>query len=183
MKRFVKYISPFIALLAAVVLYFCSGNSDLPLVQSPSGSTQAITTAALDASTQSSVTVVQGGSYYSLEEVVVYLSEYETLPDNYITKSEARALGWSGGSVERYRKGAAIGGDSFGNREGVLPKESGRRYYECDINTLGSDSRGACRLVYSSDWHYYYTDDHYETFSEYTVSDTGEVKQNGKIYN
>lgn len=112
--------------------------------------------------------------YYDLENVVLYLELYDTLPDNYITKKEAQALGWSGGSVERYLEGAAIGGDRFGNREGILPKEEGRSYTECDLNTDGAGSRGAERLVFSNDGLYFHTEDHYETFTEVWV-ENGEV--------
>ena len=104
------------------------------------------------------------GWYYSPEEVSLYLVIYGCLPDNYITKAEARELGWEGGSVEDYAPGYAIGGDVFGNREGLLPDAQGRVYYECDVNTNGEDSRGAERLVYSNDGLIYYTADHYETF-------------------
>ena len=58
-----------------------------------------------------------------------------------------------------------IGGSSFGNFEGLLPEADGRSYQECDIDTLGADSRGAKRLVYSNDGLIYYTDDHYESFT------------------
>lgn len=119
--------------------------------------------------------IAQDGYYYDLESVVLYLNEYGSLPDNYITKSEARQLGWEGGSVEDYLDGAAIGGDRFGNREGQLPTAAGRSYTECDIDTLGQSSRGAKRLVFSNDGLYFYTDDHYETFSELYVTDGGEV--------
>ena len=112
--------------------------------------------------------------YYDLESVVLYLEYYDTLPENYITKDEARALGWNGGSVERYLDDAAIGGDRFGNREGLLPKEKGRTYTECDLNTNDASSRGAERLVFSNDGLYFYTEDHYETFTEIWVED-GEV--------
>ena len=107
--------------------------------------------------------------------MVLYLYYYGELPGNFITKNEAEALGWSGGSVQKYREGAAIGGDYFGNREGLLPKASGRRYTECDINTDGKSSRGAERLVFSNDGLYFYTDDHYESFREVIVSASGEV--------
>lgn len=118
---------------------------------------------------------VEGEYYYDLENVVLYLELYHTLPDNYMTKNEARDLGWSGGTVERYRAGAAIGGDRFGNREGNLPAAKGRSYTECDLNTLGQNSRGAERLVFSSDGLYFYTKDHYEHFTEYVVTDDWEV--------
>ena len=102
--------------------------------------------------------------YTSAEDVAVYLHEYGELPDNFMTKDEARKLGWEGGSLEEYAPGMAIGGDKFGNYEGTLPKAKGRQYYECDIDTIGADSRGAKRLVYSNDGLIYYTEDHYETF-------------------
>lgn len=104
------------------------------------------------------------GWYYSAEEVALYLVTYGELPSNFITKDEARDLGWEGGSVQKYKEGAAIGGDKFGNREGILPKANGRQYYECDIDTDGKNSRGAKRIVFSNDGLIYYTEDHYETF-------------------
>jgi len=116
--------------------------------------------------------ISEDGYYYDVESVVLYLDTYDTLPSNYITKSEAKALGWEGGSVEDYKEGAAIGGDYFGNREGILPDNS---YTECDIDTNGSSSRGAKRLVFSDDGQYYYTEDHYDSFIEIIVTD-GEIE-------
>ena len=116
-----------------------------------------------------------GEYYYDLENVVLYLEIYEELPPNYITKRQAQELGWEGGSVEKYKEGAAIGGDNFGNREGLLPKADGRSYTECDIDTNGYSSRGSRRLVFSNDGFYFYTSDHYETFSEVTVTEEYEV--------
>ncbi len=109
--------------------------------------------------------IPEDGWYYSAEDVSLYLYVYGYLPDNFITKSEAEALGWSGGSVEKYAEGCAIGGDKFGNREGLLPKADGRQYYECDIDTNGQNSRGAKRIVFSNDGLIFYTDDHYESFT------------------
>ena len=116
-----------------------------------------------------------GNNYYDLVNVVLYLEIYDELPPNYITKNEARNLGWEGGSVENYRAGAAIGGDTFGNREGLLPQASGRSYTECDIDTHGYSSRGSRRLVFSNDGLYFYTSDHYESFSQVTVTADYEV--------
>lgn len=103
----------------------------------------------------------EDGYYYSKEEVSEYLHVYHHLPSNYMTKKEARALGWEGGPLEPYATGMAIGGDVFGNYEGNLPED--HTYHECDIDTEGK-SRGAKRLVWSDDWAIYYTGDHYETF-------------------
>lgn len=116
-----------------------------------------------------------GNYYYDVENVVLYLEVYDELPPNYITKNEAQALGWEGGSVEKYKEGAAIGGDTFGNREGLLPVADGRKYTECDIDTHGYNSRGSRRLVFSNDGLYFYTSDHYENFSEITVTEDYEV--------
>lgn len=107
----------------------------------------------------------EGGSYTTCEDVALYLEIYERLPDNFITKQEARDLGWEGGSLEAYAPGKCIGGDKFGNYEGLLPEAEGRSYRECDIDTLGADSRGAKRIVYSNDGLIYYTEDHYASFT------------------
>ena len=106
----------------------------------------------------------EDGSYTTAEDVSSYLLEYGHLPDNFITKKEAKALGWSSGSLEPYAPGKCLGGDSFGNREGLLPKAEGRTWTECDINTLGKDSRGDERLVFSNDGLIYYTGDRYKSF-------------------
>jgi len=104
----------------------------------------------------------EDGVYTSKEDVALYIYTYGYLPGNFMTKSEARDLGWEGGSLEPYAPGMCIGGDRFGNYEGLLPEEYS--YYECDIDTLGASSRGAKRLVFTYDGLIYYTDDHYESF-------------------
>ena len=103
------------------------------------------------------------GSYTTKEDVALYLHLYGHLPDNFITKKEAQELGWRGGSLEKLAPGKCIGGGRFGNHEGLLPK--GKSYWECDIDTLGAKSRGAKRIIFSSDGCIYYTDDHYESFT------------------
>ena len=104
------------------------------------------------------------GYYYSKEDVALYIHTYSCLPPNFVTKDEAEDAGWSGGSVEKYIPGAAIGGNRFGNREGLLPDAPGRSWTECDINTDGASGRGAERIVFSNDGLIYYTSDHYESF-------------------
>lgn len=106
----------------------------------------------------------EDGSYTSKEDVALYIHLYGRLPDNFITKKEAQALGWSGGSLEPYAPGCCIGGSRFGNYEGLLPEKEGRSWTECDIDTLGASSRGPKRIVFSNDGLIYYTGDHYESF-------------------
>ena len=109
--------------------------------------------------------VTEDGQYWTRDEVALYIHLFGHLPSNYITKADAQALGWSGGSLEPYAPGCSIGGGYFGNYEGLLPKQKGRTYTECDIDTRGAKSRGAKRIVFSNDGLIYYTDDHYESFT------------------
>lgn len=138
----------------AVVEALPDAESDDDITSSEAENTEGDTGSAID----------ENGSYDDRDSVALYIHTYGKLPKNYITKAEAEALGWEGGSVERYAEGKCIGGSKFGNYEGLLPKKSGRQYYECDIDTLGKDSRGAERIVYSNDGLIYYTSDHYESF-------------------
>ena len=106
--------------------------------------------------------VVREGEYTSKDDVARYIKQFGTLPRNFITKSQARALGWRGGPLEPDAPGKSIGGDRFGNYERRLPNDS---YRECDIDTRGKP-RGAKRLVFTPRRRVYYTDDHYKTFRE-----------------
>lgn len=101
------------------------------------------------------------------QQIVNYLYLYGELPENFITKKEAKALGWdsSRNYVGEVAPGKSIGGDRFGNYEGLLPGGKSRTWYECDANYRGK-GRGAERVLFSSDGLYYYTDDHYKTFTE-----------------
>ena len=122
------------------------------------------TEAAPAETTQGALTLDPDGSYTSKEDVALYIHTYGQLPGNFMTKSEAKKLGWTGGGLDSYAPGMCIGGDRFGNYEGLLPDADGRVWYECDIDTLGATARGAKRIVFSSDGLVYYTEDHYETF-------------------
>jgi len=106
-----------------------------------------------------------GMDYSSTEEVALYLYVFQELPPNFITKADARDWGWvsSEGNLWDVAYGMSIGGDRFGNREGLLPDERGRTWYECDVNYEGG-FRGGERIVYASDGLIYYTGDHYESF-------------------
>ena len=112
------------------------------------------------------VGVREDGEYTSRDEVAAYLYVFGHLPDNFITKKEAKALGWdsSKGNLGEVAPGKSIGGDYFGNYEGILPEAEGRKYTECDIDSTGG-YRGAKRIVFSNDGLIYYTEDHYETFT------------------
>lgn len=141
-------------LLAAVLLF----TGCAPLAQAAKNKPAASTEA-----TKADIT--EEGEYTSKDEVAEYIYLYGHLPPNYITKSEAQDLGWvaSKGNLWKVAPGKSIGGDRFGNREGLLPTAKGRKYYECDIDFDGK-YRDAKRIVFSNDGLVYYTEDHYETF-------------------
>ncbi|MCR5399297.1 MAG: ribonuclease [Lachnospiraceae bacterium] len=109
--------------------------------------------------------ISEDGVYDDADSVAEYIHIYGKLPSNYMTKKEAQKLGWEGGSLEEYATGMCIGGDYYGNYEGLLPDKKGRKYYECDIDTIGKQKRGAKRIIYSDDGLIYYTDDHYASFT------------------
>ena len=140
-----------LALLLALWLLFCTALGEA-LVDG-------------DIAVTEELVVEYGYDYIQSDEVALYLHAFEELPPNYITKNEARDLGWDGNGNHLWQLsyGYSIGGDKFGNREGVLPKQKGRQYYECDVN-FEDGKRGAERLVFSNDGLIYYTDDHYNSF-------------------
>jgi hypothetical protein len=101
------------------------------------------------------------------QRIVNYLHAFGKLPDNFITKQEAQELGWDSrwNYVGDVAPGKSIGGNRFGNYEKKLPTKPGRTWYECDTNYKGR-KRGATRLLFSSDGLYYFTNDHYRTFTQ-----------------
>lgn len=117
--------------------------------------------------------VEKNGWYSSMEEVAVYIAAYHKLPGNYITKNQAAALGWSSsaGNLWKVAPGKSIGGDRYGNYEGLLPDKKGRVWKECDIAYSGRYRNGE-RIVFSSDWLIYYTDDHYNSYTRVLVDFT-----------
>src|SRR5690606_39135753 len=64
----------------------------------------------------------------SFQDVAQYIRTNGILPPNFITKKEAQSLGWipAEGNLPDVAPGKSIGGDRFGNREGLLPNEKGR---------------------------------------------------------
>lgn len=177
MRRFTRLTGALLALLLVFsVLSGCGGavpdvpsctaapaSDAVPAADAPSDA-EADAVSPSESDKPSPAALDEGGEYTSAEDVALYLHPYAHLPQNFITKKDARALGWNGGGLDDYADGKCIGGDRFGNYEGLLPDAPGREYHECDIDTLHAASRGAKRIVYSNDGLIYYTEDHYESF-------------------
>lgn len=148
--KFVRWLA---LLLTAMVLLSGCALLEAPVQQPTVEATQAA--------------ISESSAYSSKDEVAEYLHEFGHLPSNYLTKKEAQDLGWvaSKGNLWEVAPGKSIGGDRFGNREGLLPEAPGRKYYECDIDFDGS-YRNAKRIIYSNDGLIFYTEDHYESFQQ-----------------
>ena len=176
MKKNFKFYALLLVLIAAALVYFGTGrdggaafDTAVELLDVLGGDDAEPVGYSLPDSPEDKTGEDQGlidedGWYYSKDEVALYIHTYGRLPGNFVSKAEAEKAGWSGGSVEKYLPGRAIGGGRFGNYEGILPKAQGRTWTECDINTQGKSSRGAERIVFSNDGLIYYTFDHYESF-------------------
>lgn len=97
-------------------------------------------------------------------ETIGHLDRTGRLPSRYVTKGEARALGWQPGrDLWAVAPGRSIGGDIFGNRERRLPPLARNAYREADLDYRGG-RRNARRLVFGTDGSRWVTMDHYDTF-------------------
>ena len=159
-----KIIRLFVILLAAILLLSSCTASALETAKKKKTTATPVVTATPTAVPEVTATP---GPMDEAQRLADYIFEHGELPENFITKKEAQALGWD--SMYNYLSdvapGMSIGGDYFGNYERKLPVVKGRKYYEADcFYTKGK--RNAYRIIYSTDGHVWYTEDHYETFIE-----------------
>lgn len=181
MKRFVKPLSLVLFLTLLLSLCSCAAVDWETLAQAVGETAEQLEQAerelnvaeplpeaspenAVPGSREESAVLVYGGEYYGAEEVALYLHLYRELPPNYLRKNEAREAGWdsSEGNLWDVLPGSCIGGDHFGNYEEQLPEGE---WTECDVNYQGG-FRNSERLVYNASGAIYYTDDHYESFTQ-----------------
>ena len=103
----------------------------------------------------------------SADDVAGYVQKNGKLPENFITKDQAKAAGWDPkqGNLSDVAPGKSIGGDIFKNKGNVLPDAPGRTWYEADVNYSGG-YRSTDRIIYSNDGLIYQTSDHYKTFTQ-----------------
>ena len=146
-------------LLTALMLFSCVGFAE------PLPTDEVILDESGDIAQRGDLEVNYGYDYSDPDEVALYLHVFIELPFNYLTKAEARDYGWDSrnGNLWDVTDKMSIGGDVFGNREGLLPNKRGRTWYECDVNYFGG-YRGPERIVFSSDGLIYYSPSHYQDF-------------------
>ena len=112
--------------------------------------------------------VYEDQEYTNYLDVASYIYHFHKLPRNYLTKSQAENLGWTGSGNNVWQnsslEGKLIGGDTFYNSEGSLPSVIGYAYVEVDVDCYNG-RRGSHRLVYNKvTWDIYYTTNHYDSF-------------------
>ena len=168
MGRRNRLLRLFVVLAAAVLLLTgCTASATETAKKRKTTATPVVTAVPEETPAPDPETTEEPGPLTEAQRIADYIFEYGELPDNFLTKKEAQALGW--GSYERYVSDAApgmsIGGDYFGNYERKLPVVKGRKYYEADCFYQGGP-RNEYRIIYSNDGHVWYTDDHYNTFTE-----------------
>lgn len=144
MKRLLLLIAVLVTALSA-----CAGST---ATVSPTTSAMQTVTAPPSQSPASAATTSQQGTS-GLPTV-----ELSQLPPE---AQETYELVLDGGPFQ-YRQDDQV----FGNREGLLPPEDYGWYREYTIPTPGSPDRGAQRFVVGDDDVFFYTDDHYNSFSE-----------------
>ena len=175
MKKYYKVIAAYILAMTVAMGMFTGCGKNKPTEKPAPQDSEIVQETGSAEEQQQEDLVYYGEEYTAPEDVAAYIYEWEELPPNFITKSEAQKLGWdsSKGNLWDVAYGKSIGGDRFGNREGLLPE--GEEYRECDVNYAGG-YRDAERLVYSiDDYDIYYTDDHYESFSQVYSYEEGYV--------
>ena len=167
MSRRNKVIRLIVLLLAVVLLLGSCAANALETAKGKKNTATPAVTAAPETPIPAAEPTATPGPLDEAQRIADYLFEYGELPDYFITKKEAQALGWdnSRNYVSDVAPGKSIGGDYFGNYERRLPVVKGRKYYEADCFYLGG-KRNAYRIIYSNDGHVWYTEDHYETFTE-----------------
>ena len=182
MRKRNKLVTLFVLLLAAILLLSsCTANALETAKRKKNTAAPALTAAPTETAAPAEETPTPvpeltptPGPMDEAQRLADYLFEYGELPENFITKKEAQAMGWQ----DRYRyvgdiePGLCIGGDYFGNYEQKLPVVKGRKYYEADCFYQGGP-RNEYRIIYSTDGHVWFTGDHYETFVELYPTNAG----------
>ena len=181
MKKYYKSLTALVLSLVVVLSFFtgCAQTADdsetIDVYVENEQSNDTAESETDETAEEESEVIYYDQPYSDPVSVSAYIYAWHELPPNYITKDEAENLGWQSnkGNLWEVAPDMSIGGDWFGNREGLLPQDE--EYRECDVNYEGG-YRGGERLVYSiDDYDIYYTSDHYESFEQVYDTQLGYV--------
>ena len=139
MSRRNRIVRLFVLLLTAMLLLSsCTANA-LETAKKKKNTAAPQVTAAVETPTAVPEPTATPGPMDEAQRIADYIFEHGELPDNFITKKQAQALGWDSmyNYVSDIAPGKSIGGD-----------------------------RNEYRIIYSNDGHVWYTGDHYNTFIE-----------------
>ncbi len=80
-----------------------------------------------------------------------YLKRFHHPPDYYISKEDAKKLGWVPilGNLSQVAPGKMIGGTKFHDKRNILPDKVGHIWYEADINYMVGFQNSE-RILYSN---------------------------------
>lgn len=95
-----------------------------------------------------------------------WLKYKNLLPEYYITEEELISAGWERGKAPSdYVPERMVSRGIYENRNGHLPENVGRIWFEADIN-YKNGKRNSARILWSNDGLIFVTYDHYRTFCE-----------------
>ncbi len=111
--------------------------------------------------------IVAGNATYDGENGADYwLKHYGVLPNYYVSREEYINAGWiSGKPPVKWFPGKMMYGEIYSNKDGKLPNQSGRIWYEADINYY-EGRRNKHRIYFSNDGLIFVSYDHGNTFYE-----------------
>jgi len=149
-----------IALITAAVVWWTQGEGNTPAADpSPSDtpSAQQTTSETSSPTASESETDDTGGDGGTDPDSGLPIIQVADLPPE---AAETLSLIDAGGPYPYDSDGI-----TFQNREDILPAHDEGYYKEYTVETPGSDDRGARRIVTGSNGEFYWTDDHYSSFS------------------
>lgn len=95
--------------------------------------------------------VKESGEYSSRDEVALYIHLFGHLPANFITKKQARELGWQGGGLQDFAPGLLHRRGQVRQLRGAFAASGRKVLYRMRYRHLRSTLTRAKRIVFSND--------------------------------
>jgi len=114
--------------------------------------------------------IEEGQAYTTPMSVALYLHEYGELPPNYIPYAEFEETEWTEDQIRDQTEEPfkSLGYKSFSNRDETLDEGEEFEWWKtADIQFDGGRLRGIERLVFNNEGTIYFTDDHYDSYTQF----------------